>query len=139
MEKETPKEQETPSEQGRRDPVITAVLGWAEPGAGHFYAGRRGKAVLFLVLILGTYFAGLFISGFTCVSYSQEPYWFLGQIFAGVTSLITAWVDPARNGVERTEAWEMGILFTTVASLLNVLVVLHAVGLTRDAGEEKTS
>lgn len=139
------KEQDGPgAPEGRTpDPVVTAALGWAVPGAGHLYAGRPGKGLLFFVLLLGTYAAGLLISGFTCVSYSQEPYWFLGQAFAGIVSLVTAWVDPARAGIERSEAWEMGVLYTTVASLLNVLVVLHALAVVRGraggapAGEEE--
>ena len=38
---------------------LAAMLAWLWPGAGHLYQGRYGKAVLFMVCILVTYFWGL--------------------------------------------------------------------------------
>ena len=38
---------------------LAAMLAWLWPGAGHAYQGRYGKAVLFMVCILVTYFWGL--------------------------------------------------------------------------------
>lgn len=44
-----------------RDPVVAGVLAWAIPGAGHWYQGRRTKAVLFFVCIFSTFFYGLWL------------------------------------------------------------------------------
>jgi len=44
-----------------RSPGLAALLAWLVPGAGHWYQGRRGKAVLFAVCVLGTYFYGMAI------------------------------------------------------------------------------
>lgn len=46
-----------------RDPVVAGILAWAIPGAGHWYQGRRTKAVLFFVCIVGTFFYGLWLGG----------------------------------------------------------------------------
>ncbi len=119
--------QKTGTIPSRRDPAVAAALAWAVPGAGHFYAGKRGKAALFFALISGTFFFGLLISGFKCVSYTQQPYWFIGQVFAGIASLATAFIDPARDSLEISEELDVGTLFTTVAGLLNLLVVLNAI------------
>ena len=42
-----------------RDQYWAAALAWLWPGAGHMYQRRYHKALLFMVCILGTYFAGL--------------------------------------------------------------------------------
>jgi hypothetical protein len=44
-----------------RNPGLAAFLAWLVPGAGHWYQGRRGKAILFAVCVLGTYVYGLVI------------------------------------------------------------------------------
>ena len=131
------KDQEEGTARREADPIIAAVLAWAVPGAGHFYIGKHLKAVLFFVLITGTFLAGLLVSGFTCVSYSQQPYWFVGQVFAGVLSLVVGWVDPARTAYEINESLEVGTLFTTVAALLNLLVVFNALNEARGRNGEE--
>jgi hypothetical protein len=40
---------------------LAAVLGFLVPGAGHYYQGRRNKAYLFAVCILGLFGLGMFI------------------------------------------------------------------------------
>lgn len=42
-----------------KNPNLATFLAWLIPGLGHWYQGRRGKAVLYAVCILGLYFTGL--------------------------------------------------------------------------------
>lgn len=44
-----------------KDPFLAAFLAWLIPGAGHWYQGRRHKAVLFFVWILGIFVFGLYL------------------------------------------------------------------------------
>lgn len=44
-----------------KDPFLAAFLAWLIPGAGHWYQGRKHKAVLFFVWILGTFVFGLYL------------------------------------------------------------------------------
>lgn len=53
----------TPAPIDLRDPVLAGILAWAIPGAGHWYQGRRTKAALFFVCIVGTFFYGLWLGG----------------------------------------------------------------------------
>ena len=108
----------------KHDSTGTIVLGLLLPGAGHLYNGRFAKAAFFAVLILGTFFAGMLVSGFHAVSLKHQPYWFLGQVFAGLPSLASAILAPldARHGMNQ----DAGTLYTTVAGLLNILAVLDA-------------
>jgi len=56
-----------------RDPRLAAFLGWLVPGAGHFYQGRVGKGLLFLVCILGTWIFGMYLGAGRVVYLSWKP------------------------------------------------------------------
>jgi hypothetical protein len=83
-----------------KDPFLAAFLAWLIPGAGHWYQGRRHKAVLFFVWILGTFVFGLYLGEGRVVYASLRendkrlPY--LCQIGAGLPAL-PALVQAARK------------------------------------------
>jgi hypothetical protein len=64
---ETPNTPDKLPEIPLKDPALAAFLGWLVPGWGHWYQGRRAKAVLFFVSIMGIFSYGLYLS-----SSSQE-------------------------------------------------------------------
>ncbi len=74
-----------------KDPVLAGFWAWLWPGAGHIYQGRYAKGALFMICILGTFFAGLAIGGRHVVyaSWTQEdkrlPY--LCQVGVGLPAL----------------------------------------------------
>lgn len=44
-----------------KDNLLAAFLAWLLPGLGHWYQGRRAKAALFFVMIMGVYVFGLYL------------------------------------------------------------------------------
>ena len=52
---ETNTNPENPPEIKLKDPALAAFLAWLVPGLGHWYQGRRAKAVLFFVCIMGIF------------------------------------------------------------------------------------
>jgi hypothetical protein len=50
-----------------KDPIWAAILAWLVPGLGHWYQGRRAKAVLFFVCIMGLFGYGVYLGGGTYV------------------------------------------------------------------------
>ena len=44
-----------------KEPQVSALLAWLIPGLGHWYQGRKPKAVLFFVCIMGTFLYGLYL------------------------------------------------------------------------------
>jgi hypothetical protein len=50
-----------------KDPILAALLAWLVPGLGHWYQGRRAKAVLFFVGIMGLFAYGVYLGGGTHV------------------------------------------------------------------------
>ncbi len=52
-----------------KDPILAALLAWLIPGLGHWYQGRRAKAVLFFVCIMGLFGYGVYLGG----GYREDP------------------------------------------------------------------
>ncbi|MGD0897313.1 MAG: DUF6677 family protein [Thermoguttaceae bacterium] len=57
-----------------RDPFTAGVLAWLLPGLGHAYQGRYPKAVLFFVVILGTFLYGLWLGSDKEVGWGRVVY-----------------------------------------------------------------
>jgi hypothetical protein len=88
-----------------KDPALAAFLGWLIPGLGHWYQGRRAKAVLYFVCIMGVFVYGLYLSSSneTCldgkgtIGYGRAVYFswrdndrrlpYLCQVFMGLPAL----------------------------------------------------
>ena len=51
-----------------KDPALAAILTWLLPGLGHWYQGRKFKAVVFGASVIGLYVVGMWIGK----SHSQE-------------------------------------------------------------------
>lgn len=140
-----------------KDPFLAAFLAWLIPGAGHWYQGRRHKAVLFFVWILGTFVFGLYLGEGRVVYASWRendrrlPY--LCQVGVGLPAmpaLIQAsrktpfhfpiydrfMVPPKLSGEDSLDSiqkrlhhyWELGTVYTMIAGLLNILAIYDAWG-----------
>jgi hypothetical protein len=122
-----------------KNPELAAVLAWAIPGAGHFYAGHPAKGGGALVFLLGLFVWGLFLSGGEAVSLDNtvgHPYAFLAQAGAGSPTAVgliyshrvlkrpvraedRAGPEYSRGHPDR----DTGLLFTMIAGLLNLLLI----------------
>jgi hypothetical protein len=60
-----------------KDPALAAILTWLLPGLGHWYQGRKFKAVVFGASVIGLYVVGMWVGN------SQVVYW--------------TWVSPLRD------------------------------------------
>jgi hypothetical protein len=82
---------QTPEGIPLKDPFLAAALAWLIPGAGHWYQGRRSKAGLFFVCILGTFFYGLYLGEGRVVYASMRPedrrFPYLCQVGVGLPAL----------------------------------------------------
>jgi hypothetical protein len=74
-----------------RSPALAAALSWLIPGLGQLYQGRAFKGAIFLVTLLGTLVAGLWIGGGNVVYASWRPgqkrWEFLGQAGIGAVAI----------------------------------------------------
>jgi hypothetical protein len=111
--------------------IIAIFLAWLVPGLGHWYLGRRGKATVFFVCIAGLFLTGLYLGQWRPVNY-DDTILFIGQCCAGVLSFVSGYIGRYLVTQHPIADWpvpvaaEMAVLFTLVASLLNLLVVFDS-------------
>ena len=123
--------------QPKLSPVLALILGWVVPGAGHAYAGRWRKAVLFATLIIGLLVAGFAMGHGTNILKSEL--WYFAQVCAGGPTLVLTPIsdrlagppdtmhDSARPNADYADPLrEMGTLYTAIAGFLNLLVMMDA-------------
>ena len=109
--------------------ILATALGWAFPGLGHLYLGRRGKAALFAATVLGLYLAGVLLAGGHAVSWSREPLWYVGEAGALLPTVVAGGVASALPREHVPDTYHVGLLYATVAGLLNVVVAMDAFGI----------
>lgn len=127
-----------------KHPELAALLAWLIPGAGHIYAGYPKKGVASLVLVLGTFLAGLWVSRCEAVSLERDmghPYAFIAQVGVGLPTGVALayshgdlpWKPDREEGYFGTAAYvarlpdiDTGLLLTMVAGLLNLLLIHDA-------------
>jgi len=119
---------------------LTGVLAWLVPGLGHLYVGQRARGWVCLVTITATFWAGVAIGGVqgTIDPRGERELWFVAQICAGGNALagymwhvLAPPPPPTRPGVIGATgpilSTEVGIHYTGVAGLLNLLVIFDAI------------
>lgn len=117
--------------------ALVAFAGWLIPGSGYWLLGQRARAVIVLVSVVGLFAMGLLIGGLrivdapTTLSFTeivQDKPWFIAQILCGPLSIGCAiganQLDALR--VSHSHSWEIGTLYTAVAGMLNLLVLIDA-------------
>lgn len=118
---------------------MAGVLAWLWPGLGHISLGqrRRGGFIMFGVLFL--FLGGLLIGGIDCVDRQRDFLWFLAQAVCGpiafaadwinqnaIQSLASAQPDRYYRFIALNKPNEMGTLFSALAGLMNLVVILDA-------------
>jgi TM2 domain-containing membrane protein YozV len=117
--------------------LLAAALAWLLPGAGHFYLGRRRRAVAFLLLVAASLLLGCAFDGKLWRIVANEPLSVLG-------TLGSMGVGPAyfvlRYGLDYhgdpvAPGFEYGSAFLLTAGLMNLLLILDAWDITRGSKE----
>ena len=117
-------------------PSLAALLAWAIPGAGHFALGRRGRAVLFFVLVIVSVWLGLELHGHLHTEIG-DPLKTLGTVACaglGVVYGIVRFVLGYQGDVTSV-GYEYGTTFLMTAGLMNLLLVLDAWDIARGTKE----
>jgi hypothetical protein len=115
-------------------PALVALCGWLIPGAGYWMLGEKMRAAIICVVVLAVFAGGTLIGGIAVVSAPDsmsavmDKPWFIGQALAGPISVAAAVkasrLDP--DNVSTSRSWELGTLYTAIAGMLNLLVVIDA-------------
>ena len=110
--------------------LYQTLLAWLLPGLGHVVQGRFAKAAYFAALVLGTYVLGVWLSEGAAVSSARFPFHAYGQYGAGLPAFVASWFGEGPTG-HTIDRLELGLVFTTVAGILNVIVMVDVYEYTR--------
>lgn len=108
--------------------AFTAMfLAYVFPGAGHFYLGRRDRAVAYCAIIVILFVLGLSIDGSLYILAESGDSLLnklasLGSMGAGAMYFLAKGMGPHGNVTSST--YEYGRMFTLSAGLMNLLLVL---------------
>jgi hypothetical protein len=127
---------------------LAGLLTWVVPGLGHLFIGERGRGLVFLVTITATFWAGVAIGGVqNTVDPHKRKLWFVAQLFTGGNTLSAYALNrrvtlaSAQSGTASvTGHWlpgDIGVHYTGVAGLLNLLVILDAISRADPAARRK--
>ena len=123
-----------------RNRLLVVLVAWAVPGLGHLLLGRRAKAAWFGLLILGTFGAGLVLGEGSSVSSARYPWHMCGQIGAGLAALLADGLLGSRPQAATIDRLELGLVYTAVAGILNLVAMVDAYELARgEAAGERAS
>lgn len=109
-------------------PLVLCAIGWLVPGAAHVWLGRRDKGIVFLVVLVALFGAGLALEGRIFPIEPREPLVALAalaNIGIGVPYFV-AWALGLGSGNVVAASYEYANTYLIVAGLLNALVVLDA-------------
>ncbi len=110
---------------------LVALAGWAVPGLGHWILGRRIKAVYLGGLILGAFATGLLLGEGFSVASAKFPYHFWGQLGAAGPALLADRLLGLRAQDHTIDRLELGVVFATVAGIMNVVAIVDAYTIAR--------
>ena len=113
--------------------LAAALLAWAVPGLGHFYLGRRVRAIAFCAIVLISLATGVALDGNLYRTVPDQPLSFfatIGCMGMGAPYFLARWVFGYEGDIEGA-GYEYGSAFILTAGLMNLLLILDALDIAR--------
>ena len=109
--------------------VVAMLLAYLLPGAGHWYLGRRSRALVFFGIVGAMFALGVAMDGdlYTLTRSGGSVLRILASLGTmGAGSLYFAALGMGAHGDITSITYEHGTAFTITAGLMNLLLVLDA-------------
>lgn len=116
-----------------RSPIVTIILAWLIPGAGHFLVARRGRAAIVFVTVVAAFVIGVLMRGpmfqlgstGDLLSRLIQYGGFLGDLATGLLYFVSVWLGYAPPD-QAGHTPDYGSKFIVAAGLLNILAIVDA-------------
>jgi hypothetical protein len=108
-------------------PWIAVALAWVFPGLGHYYLGRRGRALLYAALVTLMFLFGLSFQGRLYSPEQGAPLTLLATfaVFgSGLLNIAGRLLVENPHGAILAVTYEYGCAFLLTAGLMNLLLML---------------
>lgn len=107
---------------------LAAVLAWLIPGAGHYFLGRRSRALIYLAIIATATVIGCFLHGNLYRVVAGQPLSILatfGAMGLGLPYFVLRFLVSYQGDIT-APTFEYGTAFLLTAGVMNLLLVIDA-------------
>lgn len=119
----------TPPEPVERSLFVSIGLAWLVPGLGHVYMRKYRRGVVFFTAIITLFLIGLTLSQWAYTTRADFPFYLTGKYGSGMV-FIGQLLLTSKTSIDLSIHFhylEIGILFISVAGLLNVITILNLI------------
>ena len=109
-------------------PAALVGLAWLVPGLGHFLQGRRLRAAIVFILLVGLFVIGTLLAEASNLSRERHFYYWAGQFLLGAPALLAEALFGSTRVSGPIPYAEAGLVYGCVAGLLNVLAMIDVYG-----------
>ena len=109
-------------------PGLATLVGWIIPGGGHFLQGRKARGAVAFGLVVTLFAVGCYLAGGTNLDRARHFYYWAGQALLGPIAFVTETLSGHPMMTERPRYEDAGIVLSSVAGILNVLLLLDVYG-----------
>jgi hypothetical protein len=111
-----------------RSPALYVAAAWLCPGLGHWLQGRRLRAAIVFVMLIGLFVWGTLLCEGTNLSRERHFYYWSGQFLLGLPAFLAEVVSGRPPVTHDMRFVDVGLLYGCLAGLLNVLALLDVYG-----------
>ncbi len=111
-------------------PHVAVLATWMVPGLGHWIQGRRARAVVVFILLVGLFALGTVLAQATNLSRERHFYYWSGQFLVGLPAMLAEIVSGSARVKSDIAYVDAGLVFGCIAGLLNILAMIDAYGFT---------
>ena len=120
-------------------PLVLLTAAWAVPGLGHWLQGRRLRAGIVFTLLVGLFVLGTALAAGTNLSRERHFYYWSGQFLLGLPAIVAEFIGGDARVSTELPRLDVGLLYASMAGLLNVLAWLDVFGVAERRWREADS
>ncbi len=109
-------------------PVLAVGATWLVPGLGHLLQGRRLRAGIVFVLLVGFFVWGTILAEGSNLSRERHFYYWSGQFLVGLPALLGELLSGRPPVTGELPSGDVGLLYACMPGLLNILAMLDVFG-----------
>lgn len=109
-------------------PALACFLAWLVPGLGHLHQGRKLRAAIVFVTLVGLLVLGTVLAEGANLSRERHYYYWGGQFMAGLPAIALELAHGHPPLTRHLPYAEAGLVIASIAGMLNILSLLDVYG-----------
>ncbi len=116
--------------------IVSGIAAWFIPGLGYLVLGQKKRAVVVFVTLAATFLLGIFIGSIGVIDPVTSKPWYVAQILNSPLVSIIGHTTESGQYMVYGKPYTIGQIYTSIAGLLNMLVIINCVHLALTNEEE---